>query len=459
MKTRNRSLSVRLVTLVLAVLLLLPALFSCASKGKTLLTMDHEGTKVTFSVNLYEFMLSRMKGSLVYNRYTVNGMYATEDGFWDYKSLFNGTDLQTLNEYYGDLILENCYTYTTVLWYFESMDLSLTDEQLASVEERLQDILENYADGSKTKLNSILKSFGINYSLLREAFLLEEKVKSVQNALYGADATMLGVEVKDAFLKDNYVHVKQIFIPFSYVIYETDKNGDEIYYVKESQTKSICYDTKNGFLKTDANNIPETDANGDDIYYTSKEYTRIAYDQENGVRSYVLDKNGVAKTKEMTKEEIDATVKRAEDLYASLAGCTPAEFEAAMEKNNQRDIDGSYDPLQYEYYLQKGINYAAADAQFSYLSDMVDAVDAMEVEDVTSISSDSSGYHIVMKYAPVEKAYEDVNFKTWFSSFNSSLIERVFLDECHKLFPHVKLNEKILASATDIKRIGANENF
>ncbi len=459
MNTRKRSLSIRLATLLLAILLLLPTVTSCASKGKTLLTMDYNGTKVTFSVNLYEFMLSRMKGSLVYNGYTANGMSADQEGFWDYKSYFNGTDLQTLNAFYGDMILENCRTYTAVLWYFESMKLSLSDEQLEAVESRLQDVLQNFADGSKTKLNSILKNYGINYNLLREAFLLEEKVNAVQTALYGSEGTMLGVEVKDAFLQNNYVHIKQIFIPYYRVVYEKDENGDEIYYVKESQTQSICYDTKNGFLKTNENNIPETDANGDEIYYTSTEYKHIAYDQTNGVRSYVLDSNGVAKTEEMTTAEIEATLERAEKLYASLADCTPAQFEAAMQENNRPDIDGNYDPLQYEYYLQKGIDYASVDSQFSYLSDIVDAVDAMEVGDITSVSSDSSGYHIVMKYAPVAKAYEDVNFETWFSGFTSSLVEYVFLEECHKLYAHITVNEKILASASDMKKIGANYNF
>ena len=97
MKKIVRSTLVRLLSLIVALFLLVPCFAGCASNGKTLLTMEKDGTKVTFSVNLYEFMLSRMKGYLVYN-----GFGADEDSFWDYKSYFNGTDLQDQNDYYQE---------------------------------------------------------------------------------------------------------------------------------------------------------------------------------------------------------------------------------------------------------------------------------------------------------------------------------------------------------------------
>ena len=43
-----------------------------------------------------------------------------------------------------------------------------------------------------------------------------------------------------------------------------------------------------------------------------------------------------------------------------------------------------------------------------------------------------------------------------FQLFNSSLIEALFLEECRALFGDIVVDEAILASATDIRRIGAN---
>ena len=86
-------------------------------------------------------------------------------------------------------------------------------------------------------------------------------------------------------------------------------------------------------------------------------------------------------------------------------------------------------------------------------------MEAMENGDIAKITSDSAGYHIIMKYAPTPSAYElEVN-EPWFQNFNSALVERLFLDECRTLSGSVVPNEKVLASAADIKRIGANFYF
>ncbi|MBE6634454.1 MAG: hypothetical protein E7620_08970 [Ruminococcaceae bacterium] len=299
----------RVTTLALALLLVLLSAVSCANQGKTLITLDKNDCKVTFSANLYQLLLSRWKGQLVEGKHTNNGYNAEQSGFYDSKDKYNGETLQTLGEFYADLVLENCKNFTAVLWLFESMGLSLTDEQVADVDERLSDLLEYYGGGSKTKLNSILANYGVNYSILRDAYLMEAKVDAVQAALYGAEGSLLGQEVKTEFLAENYVHFKQIFIPYFHYVYEVDKNGDEIYYVKESQMARICYDTSK-FEGKDEKGLPITDENGDTVFYTSEDQTRIAYDTVNGIRSFKLDANGESVTKEMTADEIAAAKKK-----------------------------------------------------------------------------------------------------------------------------------------------------
>ena len=458
MKNNVTHRSVRLSACLLALLMLLLCCASCASQGKALITLNKDGYKVKFSVNHYELLLSRWKGTLVSGGYTQNGYNAEQDEFYDFTDKFNGTDLQTLSEYYSDLILETCKTYTAVLWLFESKGLSLSDDQIAEVDQQMEDLLDAYGEGSKTKLNSVLATYGVNYQLLREMYLMEMKVNAVQDALYGSEGSMLGYEVKEQFLADNYVHFKQIFLPYFHYVYKTDKNGDEIYYLKDSDTVAIAYDTVNGFPKTNADGTPDTDSNGDDIYYTSKEYTKIAYNKDESVsaRSYVLDGNGEATTKEMTAEEIAAVKAQGEALFTSLDGCSVSKFEETIATENK---DGSEEIYTDGYYLQKNLDYAGMGTDVAYFTEIITAMDTMQAGEITVITSDPAGYHIIMKYDPTPKAYENAVNEVWFQNFTSALVEELFLAECQELYGSMEIDEKVLASASDIKKIGANFNY
>ncbi len=458
MKNHTASFMAKLLAGFLALLMLMLCCASCASKGKALITLNKDGYKVSFSVNHYEFLLSRWKGALVTSNVSNNGFNAEQDAFYDFKDKFNGTDLQTLSEYYADKILENSRTYTAVLWLFDSMELSLSDDQIDEVDQRMDDILEAYG-GSKTKLNALLGTYGVNYNLLREMYLMEAKITVVQNALYGSEGSLLGDEVKEEFLSENYVRFKQIFLPYFKYVYKTDKNGDEIYYLKDAATATIAYDTVNGYVGVKSDGTPELDANGDQIYYTSPEnQTQIAYNKDETVstRSYELDSNGEAKTVDMTTEEMAEVAKQGKELFESLAGCTVVEFEAAMEKHND---DGGSEIYTDGYYLQKNIDYAAASTEFAYFSDIIEQADGMKAGEIAAITSDGAGYHIIMKYDPTPKAYENAENEVWFKNFTSTLIDELFWEECENLFEYMVVDEKILAKASDIKKIGVNTEF
>lgn len=450
MKTTKSHLGARICACLLAILMLLLCCASCASKGKALITLNKDGYKVSFSVNHYQFLLSRWKGALVTNNVTNNGYNAEQDAFYDLKDIFNGTELQTLSDYYSDMILENCRNYTAVLWLFDSMNLSLSKSEIQKIDERMSDILDAYG-GSKTKLNALLANYGVNYDLLRDMYLMEAKILAVQNELYGSEGSKLGTEVKEAFLKENYVRFKQIFIPYFNYVYKTDDNGDEIYYVKESTLATIAYDTVNGYKSEDL------DDNGDVIYYTSSaSKDHIAYDKENGVRSYQLDANGEAKTKDMTAEERAAAKKKGEELFASLADCTAAEFEEAIAKE---DVDGGSKTYSDGYYLQKNLDYAAASSEFAYFTDIISQCETMKAGEIAAIKSDNAGYHIIMKYDPTPEAYTKAENEVWFKNFTTDLIDKLFLETCQDLYAEMKIDEKVLAKAPSIKEIGVNADF
>ena len=452
MKTPKVRLGARLCACLLAILMLGLCCASCASKGKALITLNKDGYKVQFSVNHYELLLSRWKGALVTNNVTNNGKNAEQDEFYDLKDIFNGTDLQTLSEYYSDMILDNCKNYTAVLWLFDSMELSLSKDEISAIDQRMDEILEAYG-GSKTKLNALLASYGVNYQLLREMYIMEAKITAVQNELYGAEGSKLGADVKDSFLAENYVHFKQIFLPYFNYVYRTDANGDEIYYVNESTLSRIAYDTVNGYKSDDL------DDNGDIIYYASAaSKDHIAYNKDETVstRSYVLDAQGNAKTTDMSAEERAAVRLKGNELLESLKNCTVEEFEEAVLKENS---DGGSTVYTDGYYLQKNIDYAAASTEFAYFSDIISKAETMQAGEIVAITSDNAGYHIIMKYDPTPKAYENAANEVWFKNFTSDLIDKLFLDTCKALYDYMEIHEKVLAQAPSIKELGVNTEF
>ncbi len=451
MKKRSISIFARCMTLVLASVMLLLCFSACSAKGKALITLKKDGHKVSFSVNHYDLLLSRWKGAL-----TSQYGSAIPDSYFDVKDKFNDKDFQTRSEYYADLTLDNCRTYTAVLWLFESMDLQLTDDQINTINEDLEDILETYG-GSKTKLNAELSLYGVNYNLLREMYLMEMKVTAVKNALFGADGELLGDTVRDEFLNKSYVRFKQIFIPYFSYVYEKDANGDEIYYVKDSTTGAIAYDKENGYKGVDENNLPITDKNGDQIYYTTEtDQKYIAYDKANGIRSFKSDSNGDAEIEEFTEEERIAAAKKGQELYASLTDCSPLEFEAAILEHNE---DGGSETYTDGYYLQKNLDYEAMGSELAYFSDIISATDTMNDYEIAEILSDNAGYHIIMKYPPSPKAYENPVNEVWFKNFTTTMIQELFMDECEKLYGEMVIHDKVLATVSDIKKIGANYDF
>lgn len=444
----------RFMLLFLAVLLLCLPAAGCASKGKTLLTLTKDGKTATVSVNLYELMLSRIKGSLVGNSVTSGGYSPTDASFWNTVGLFGDSDkTQTLAEFYSAMILENCKVYTAADWLFLTEGLTLSDSAVADVDQRMEDLVNSY--GTKTKLNAVLADYGVNYTMLREAYLLEAKVSVLQEYFFGKDGSLVDSSLKDRYLSEHYIRFKQINLPLFRYKYVTDKNGDAIWYKQESQLKTIAYDTVNGVRHEDPDHPGDylTDDNDDVIYFKSKDSDRICYDTENGIRSYVLDKNGKAETEELTKGEIDAVKEKAQAVLEAMTGADDAVFEAKMKELNE--YAAGEEQYTDGYYLNLDTDYASAGDSFAYLSEITGKLKDVEIG-ATVLVEASDGMHIVRKYEPTSGAYDLAVNEPWFKTFNSSLVEDLFLEKCRELFDFITVDETVLASATDIRRIGTN---
>ena len=451
---KNRLL--RLTALLLVSVLLLLSTVSCANRtGKPMLTLEKDGIKVSISVNVYELLLSRMKGTLAFYGYTANGVNATSDAFWDYTDKFNGTDLQTIDEYYRNQILGNCKTFLVALYLFEREGLTLSAAAEAKIEDKLRELVLSDGGGSKTKLNAVLAAYGVNYDILREVYVIEAKITELQNHLYGEKASKLGTEIKKEYLEKNYEHFRQVFLTSYHYVYETDKNGDDIYYYPDGEKKGhIYYDIYNGEIGYDKNGDPLLDEQGDVIFFVpGTNNTKIAYNTL-GARINALTEDGSDyKTKPMTPEELAEVKKKAEGLFAELEDSTFAEFEQALTDHSNDTAEVS--EFDDGYYLDKRLDYAETGEQYAYLDDIAKALAEMEDGEVRMITS-AFGYHIIKKYPHSDKAYDNEANEQWFADFHSGLIEELFSAKCAEHYGDIVLIDKVYATAPTMKAVGVN---
>lgn len=450
----------RPLALALALILTCVTLASCAGMGKTLMSLDKNGVKVAISVNIYELMLSRMKGTLVNGGYTTNGLTPKSDAFWNYTSKFGGETEMTLDEYYRKCIQDNCRTYLVSMYLFEEMGLTLSAEAVADVDDRLNELLLTDGDGSKTKLNSVLSEFGVNYEMLREAYLIEKKVEAVQIELFGENAKLVGDDIKTEFMENNYVHFRQIYLPTFHYSCETDENGDDIYfYSSGSKEGHIYYDVHNGVVGYNEDGSKIVDEKGDVVYFVNDgKYKTIAYDKTNGSRSYLMDKDDPTAyvTKEMSDAEVKALEERANMLLSALQNATPTDFELAIAlEANKSSPTNDMEEHPDGYYLDRNVDYAASGSDYQYLTDIIQKLDTMKDGEIALIPS-SFGYHIIMKYPHTAGAYASEQNVVWFENFNAQLIEKMFIERCESHYADIKLDEAVLAKAPTMKEVAIN---
>lgn len=370
-----------ITAIALAVLMCVTCLASCSGKkdlGKTLMSIED----TTISVNLYMLYLSRLKGILC-SSYSF-GESALSDSFWDTVMSADGT---TYNKYYSDSILDNTKLYLAALYEFDQRGLELSEATIDKIDARLDDFIENDANGSKTAFNSMLAEYGVNYDILREAYIIEEKIQCLKNDIFGADGSKIAKNLIDDYYNANYARFKQILYYTCDYVYVTDENGDDIYYKKDSE--KIAYDT-NATPKNDKDGKPVLDANGDPIYVKLNEegLTRIAYDTENGTRKNKTDKDGSLIIDELKGEKLDAVLAQAADTYAKMTKDDYETFEKHMS---------SEETYPNGYYMTKDTDYDSPE--------VVEALFEMEIGEVRAVKS-QYGVHIIMKYELEKNGYD-----------------------------------------------------
>ena len=427
------------VLLCMTLLLGAVAMTACSRKGDTLLELEG----YTISVNQYQLLLSRVKASLYYAGYSVDS--AT---FWD---MVIDSEGNTYDEYFRNAALNDAKRYLAAAVIFDEEGLVLPQSYKDAIDEDINEYIRDA--GSKSALNNTLSAYGVNVDMLRDLYELEAKYAYLQAHLYGSEGEKIAANVRHEYLTEYAVCFKQVLIRAFDYVYETDNNGDEIYYkVGENNAKvnNIAYDTVGGFTRMDEFDKTITDKNGDAVYYLPN--GSIAYDTVNGVRSVVYDANGVAKTVKYSAEELAEHKAAGEEIMASVAKGDYAAFEALLSEyevsgDDAFVTDGTYCFL-----------YTTGDNDYDYLNDIADVLAESE-EGVVRMVSSEYGYNVVMKYPIPQDAVTNTAYEDWFGDLTTRVVAKLFHTKCEPYMDKVAVSSEKFAELPSMKQVSTNFGY
>lgn len=441
MKSFNFFKKIICLAVVMATLLLSVA--SCGGLGKPLLKLED----ASLSVNLFELYLSRTKGTLCSADYF--GPTAKDSGFWE--TWIDVYEKKTYNTHYTELVLDNAKSYLAAVAEFDKLGLKLPQSYIDEIDTKLQEMIDNDANGSKTAFNAILAEYGANYEILREAYIIEAKIAYLREELFGKNGSKIGANIIDDYYKENYVRFKQIFLYSYELVYDEDANGDKIYY--RTDNSKVSYDTSKT-AKVNADGKYAVDENGDRVYVYTDENgkERIAYKKDGAApkQKFDADGNAIVRYYEKDSEEMKILNSDAKAIMEEAKTGDFAGFDLLVEEYNQEDGSKDYPN---GYYVSQNTAYEAGE--------VIDELFKMQVGEVKQIPSDY-GIHIVMRYELEDGAYtfeenEDlfISIKTGTYVFMSHLMDELLADYLKDSKEKITVDEALLKTV-DIKSAGIN---
>ena len=439
MKTRIFKYFRAFVCLALALVICVAALgFSSCAQTVADPVMQHGDNAI--SLELYNFLLSRMKGTLARQGHDVSAI----SEFW---GEMHGDSGLTNEQYYNKAVVETCKKYLAALAIFDEQGMTLSETTLAAIEEEISFYIAYDGDGDEAKFDAILAKYGTNTAGLRQMYEIEAKYNAVITSLYGAGGSQISGNVKDEYYKENYYRFKQILIANYYYEYVTDENGDLIYFNPEDG-KPI-YD-ENGEYHYDENDNRVLDDYGVAIKYD--EDGNILYDKEKGKPTPTKDDKGYVIEHFYTNDEMAERVAKIEGIIASANGGNYSAFEKEMPNWVVYIGAGEYCPE--GYYLSDIESSSYDENMLKILAELKDMTEG----EVRAVEGEN-GYHVIMKYKLDAGKYENSEYSEWFLNFNDSLVNKLFKERCAKYYDGITVNEDVLDRATSIKSIGINFDY
>jgi hypothetical protein len=408
------------------------SLVCCGSSGRTLMTLGDQ----SMTVNTYELLLSRMKGTLEYSGYPTD-----EDAFWDQIVSTKGA---TYDDFFCDSIQNEAKKILVQLYLFEQVyDLTLPQARYDAVDQLMSDILELSFDGSKSSMNSYLSSFGVNIDMLRENYITEEKIDHLKTYI----GSITSDAAKEEYYNENYVCFRQILLPLYEYCYETDENGEMIYYREDSDR--IYYDTTGGATRTGTDGKLVVDENGDTVYYT--EDGRIAYNSEKGVpHGKDEDNDGYVDYKAFNDEKKQIVIDRANALDELIAD---GDFTTFEEYGALWSKDDVWDTYPNGIFINLNKNY-----EINYLDDIQAKLADMNVGDTALVQSENA-YHFIMKYELSKQGYSNKENADWFDTFEDEVATDILDGVCERYIDQIIVNDEVLKQAKTMKTVGSNMEY
>ena len=421
-----KKILIRLFAVILTLGIAVTSLAGCSARGRTAMELD--GTEL--SVNMLQLFLSRKKGMLCSAYYF--GESALADSFWD--TLVSATG-QTYDDHFTAEVIENVKSYLAALYLFEQEGLELPEATVKEIDAEIARLIQEDADGSKTTFNTILSPFGVNYKMLREAYLLEAKIAYLNDHLFGVNGSKISSTLIEDYYQSNYVRFKHVFIYTYALVYETDADGNDVYY-SLTNGKKISYDTSKT-PKVDELGEPVLDKNGDRVYVD--ENGKIAYDKKNGKRSPVMDENGYQLTRKYTEAELIQASDYATQVMDKCEAGNYTLFDAMVENYSEDEGMSKYPN---GYYLTSESEYDSPE--------VLEALFDMKEGEIRRVNSEY-GIHIVMKYQLDEGGYANEDNSDFFVSSESG--KYVFMNDLKNMLLTERLTPYLDKIVIDKKRI------
>ena len=427
----------------MALCMLLCCLGGCASTGKTMMELKSDGITVKMSVNVFQLYLSRLKGSMA----SSEGADVLNDAYWDVKV---DTSLTTRNEKYTEYILEEAKTYLAALYLFEKNGLELPKETEKSIDNKIKEMIENDAGGSKAEFDAMLAEYGANRKVLKEAMIIEAKIALLKDSLFGVNGSLIDDDSAEGpvnqYYEQNYRRFKQVFLYTYDYAYETEEGSDTVIYYKDTTYTRRAYDTT-AQPKLDSDLKQVYDANGDAIFVRDG---RTAYDTKSGVRKHLTDKDGNKLMESFTGNRLNQVIDEVMQIEEKVTAGDYAGFDALVE---QYSMDEGMDNYPAGYYVTKDTSFDSPD--------VIAKLFELEEGETATVKSEY-GYHIIMRYELEDKGYQKKENSDFFISqksgayvFTDLLENQLLADYLEPYKSKILVDEAILAEA-DIKSIGAN---
>lgn len=434
---KKRTLSVISLLLVCCMLLC-----GCANHGKTMITAGDE----EISVNVFQLYLSRMRGTLAQAGENV--------GSADYWKQYINLDGQTYSEFYTAKVLAGLKEIAAALYLFDALGLSMESGAEDAIDEWIDALIEQVGEGSETKFNSILASYGANVTVLRDACLIEAKLDALKTHLYGEKGSLLSATAKEEFYQQSYYRGYQMLVANYYFDHEVDEDKNTVYYQKQtasdgtvSLTDKISYDTKNGVV------TEEKDKNGDMIYRVKNEdgtLGEIAYDVENGGIKYFFDEDGEYITKYYTDEQMEERYALLEKIATECQDNEQLFLKYVETFSDNAEFNKTFAPN--GMYFSVG-GYTGDSVFQSFSNELA----KLEVGDLAILSSDS-GYYLVMRAELDKEAWAKEENSRWFENLSELAVEYMLQKKTEPYLQFVTVDED-LAASVDITMVAANNYY